>query len=36
VGVAFLTIWDMLKKWEKDEEGQYPHTKVRIISLERG
>jgi len=36
VGVAFLTIWDMLKKWEKDEEGQYPHTRVRVISLEQG
>lgn len=34
VGVAFLTIWDMVKKWEKDEEGQYPHTKVRVIVLE--
>ncbi|MEM1806945.1 MAG: cyclic pyranopterin monophosphate synthase MoaC [Pyrobaculum sp.] len=33
VGVAFLTIWDMVKKWEKDVDGQYPYTKVRRISL---
>lgn len=33
VGVAFLTIWDMVKKWEKDERGQYPYTKIRVVSL---
>ncbi len=29
---ALLTIWDMVKYVEKDEAGQYPHT--RIINLE--
>jgi len=33
VGTAFLTIWDMVKKYEKDEEGQYRCTRVVVISL---
>jgi cyclic pyranopterin phosphate synthase len=33
-GVAFLTVWDMTKKYEKDEEGQYPHTRIKVISLQ--
>ncbi|ACB39004.1 cyclic pyranopterin monophosphate synthase MoaC [Pyrobaculum neutrophilum] len=33
VGVALLTIWDMVKKWEKDEMGQYPATKIAVITL---
>ncbi|ABO07455.1 cyclic pyranopterin monophosphate synthase MoaC [Pyrobaculum calidifontis] len=33
-GVALLTIWDMLKKYEKDEAGQYPHTRITSISLD--
>ena len=37
VGVmaALLTIWDMVKKYEKDEYGQYPTTlisNVRVVS----
>ncbi|NOZ31252.1 MAG: cyclic pyranopterin monophosphate synthase MoaC, partial [Crenarchaeota archaeon] len=28
VTTALLTIWDMVKKYEKDEEGQYPHTRI--------
>jgi len=28
VTAALLTIWDMVKKYEKDEEGQYPHTRI--------
>lgn len=28
VTAALLTIWDMVKKYEKDEDGQYPHTKI--------
>ncbi len=28
-GVALLTIWDMVKKFEK-EDGQYPHTEISI------
>ncbi|AAY80268.1 molybdenum cofactor biosynthesis protein C [Sulfolobus acidocaldarius DSM 639] len=33
--IALLTIWDMVKKYEKDEEGQYPLTeisKIRVVS----
>jgi cyclic pyranopterin phosphate synthase len=41
VGVtsALLTIWDMTKYLEKDEEGQYPETRVygvRVIRKEKG
>ncbi len=28
---ALLTIWDMVKQYEKDEEGQYPHTSIESI-----
>jgi len=30
---ALLTIWDMCKKYEKDENGQYPHTKIENIEV---
>ena len=30
---ALLTIWDMVKKYEKDEEGQYPHTRIEWIEV---
>ena len=30
-GVALLTIWDMVKSVEKDEEGQYPDTCISDI-----
>ncbi len=33
--VALLTIWDMVKKYEKDEEGQYPHTRIEYVRVER-
>jgi len=35
VGVAtsLLTIWDMVKYLEKDEGGQYPHTRIRNIRV---
>lgn len=33
--VALLTIWDMTKKYEKDEQGQYPHTVVQNIHVVR-
>jgi len=39
VSVALLTIWDMVKSAEKDEEGQYPSTRIegiRVISKEKG
>lgn len=29
-GVALLTIWDMTKKYEKDEGGQYPYTFIEL------
>jgi len=35
VSAALLNIWDMVKKYEKDEKGQYPHTEIygiRVIS----
>jgi len=30
---ALLTVWDMTKKYEKDEEGQYPSTKIKEIHV---
>ncbi len=35
VMAALLAIWDMVKKYEKDERGQYPWTRitdVRVVS----
>ncbi len=32
---ALLTVWDMTKQYEKDADGQYPHTKIqglRVVS----
>ncbi|WXG43197.1 MAG: cyclic pyranopterin monophosphate synthase MoaC [Promethearchaeati archaeon SRVP18_Atabeyarchaeia-1] len=37
--VALLTVWDMTKKYEKDEGGQYPSTKIsdiRVLSKIKG
>jgi len=31
--VALLNIWDMVKKYEKDENGQYPHTEITNIKV---
>ncbi len=31
--VALLTIWDMVKKYEKDEVGQYPETRVELVKV---
>lgn len=31
--VALLTIWDMVKKYEKDSEGQYPNTLIQEIRV---
>lgn len=31
VSVALLNIWDMVKKYEKDEKGLYPRTKIEEI-----
>jgi len=33
VSVALLTIWDMVKKYEKDEKGQYPNTLIKEIKV---
>jgi cyclic pyranopterin phosphate synthase len=35
VSVALLTIWDMLKAVEKDNEGQYPATKINDIRVDK-
>lgn len=31
---ALLTVWDMVKAAEKDEDGQYPDTRIEDISVE--
>ncbi|ARM77090.1 cyclic pyranopterin monophosphate synthase MoaC [Acidianus manzaensis] len=33
VSVALLTVWDMVKKYEKDENGQYPETEIQNIKV---
>ncbi len=33
VSVALLTIWDMVKKYEKDERGQYPSTAITDVRV---
>ncbi len=33
VNAALLTIWDMVKYLEKDEEGQYPKTAIKEIKV---
>ncbi len=33
--VALLTIWDMTKQYEKDQGGQYPHTAIQNIRVNR-
>ena len=33
VSVALLTVWDMVKQYEKDEAGQYPHTRITGIRV---
>jgi cyclic pyranopterin phosphate synthase len=34
VSVALLTIWDMVKSSEKDQDGQYPVTRISDITVE--
>jgi cyclic pyranopterin phosphate synthase len=37
--VALLTAWDMVKKFEKDEDGQYPSACIqdlRVVEKEKG
>jgi cyclic pyranopterin phosphate synthase len=31
--VSLLTIWDMVKQYEKDAEGQYPTTRIEDIQV---
>lgn len=33
VAIALLNIWDMVKKYEKDENGQYPYTEISKIRV---
>jgi len=33
ISTALLTIWDMVKKYEKDEEGQYPTTRISELKV---
>ncbi len=35
LSVALLTIWDMVKSVEKDETGNYPHTKIEEIKVDK-
>jgi len=35
VAVALLNIWDLVKAYEKDEGGQYPHTSIESIRVVR-
>ena len=35
VQVSLLTIWDMVKYLEKDENGQYPETQIRYVKVDR-
>ncbi len=31
--IALLTIWDMVKKYEKDSKGMYPETKIYDVKV---
>ena len=33
VAVSLLTVWDMVKQYEKDAEGQYPTTRIENIQV---
>ncbi|MBI4394281.1 MAG: cyclic pyranopterin monophosphate synthase MoaC [Euryarchaeota archaeon] len=35
VAAALLTVWDMTKPLEKDDDGQYPVAKIRSIRVTR-
>ena len=35
VSAALLAVWDMVKKYEKDEKGQYPITRIENIRVVR-
>ena len=31
--IALLTVWDMTKQYEKDEDGQYPSTSIQDLHV---
>jgi len=33
VAMALLTVWDMTKQYEKDENGQYPSTSIQDLHV---
>lgn len=33
--ISLLTIWDMVKQYEKDAEGQYPSTAIENVQVAR-
>jgi cyclic pyranopterin phosphate synthase len=35
VATSLLTVWDMVKQYEKDKEGQYPTTAIKNIRVVR-
>ncbi len=35
VSCALLNIWDVVKKYEKDENGQYPNSRIENIRVVR-
>jgi cyclic pyranopterin phosphate synthase len=34
VSIFLLTVWDMVKMYEKDEGGQYPFTEIKSVRVE--
>ena len=34
VSIALLNLWDVVKMYEKDKEGQYPYTQIFDIKVE--
>ena len=34
VATALITIWDMVKKYEKDSTGNYPETYIELLRVE--
>lgn len=35
VSAALLTVWDVIKMYEKTPDGQYPHTQISSIRVSR-
>ena len=35
VSIALLNIWDVVKMYEKDEDGQYPKTSISEIKVDK-